>query len=182
MGDLEAHVAEVVERLAEGKVTPFFGAGVNLAVPGRPYPDPWKRGELLPTAMELAQELAAEFEYPLEEGEQPLGAEKITDLTKKELLDLYSCTECGRCQNACPAWNTGKPLSPKLLVMNLRDHLFEEGPRLLEARSTGGAVEKRALSLKKLHVRHLLPPSRSRRLPQPVQASEPFEKSPAAVD
>jgi Fe-S oxidoreductase len=53
------------------------------------------------------------------------GAATITDLTRKELLDLTACTECGRCQAACPAWNTGKPLSPKLLVMNLRDHLFE---------------------------------------------------------
>jgi Fe-S oxidoreductase len=55
----------------------------------------------------------------------PLGARTITDLTRKELLDLTACTECGRCQAVCPAWNTGKPLSPKLLVMNLRDHLFE---------------------------------------------------------
>jgi Fe-S oxidoreductase len=44
-----------------------------------------------------------------------LGAATITDLTWKESLDLYACTECGRCQSACPAWNTGKPLSPKLL-------------------------------------------------------------------
>src|SRR5439155_11705 len=66
-----------------------------------------------------------------------LGAGTIEDLTWKERLDLYSCTECGRCQNACPAWNTGKPLSPKLIVMNLRDHLFEEGPRILNGRSNG---------------------------------------------
>ena len=60
-----------------------------------------------------------------------IGAGKITDLTWKQLLDTYSCTECGRCQSACPAWNTGKPLSPKLLIMDLRDHLFETGPALL---------------------------------------------------
>lgn len=57
-----------------------------------------------------------------------LGAGKITDLSWKQLLDTYTCTECGRCQSACPAWNTGKPLSPKLLIMELRDHLFEQGP------------------------------------------------------
>ncbi len=73
----------------------------------------------------------------LEAGEQSLGAEKVTDLTQKELLDLYACTECGRCQSACPAWNTGKPLSPKLLIMDLRDHLFDEGPRILEALGGG---------------------------------------------
>ncbi len=59
------------------------------------------------------------------------GAGHIEDFTWKQLLDLYSCTECGRCQDACPAWNTGKPLSPKLLVMGLRDNLFESAPRLI---------------------------------------------------
>jgi Fe-S oxidoreductase len=66
-----------------------------------------------------------------------LGAATVEDLTWKEILDTYSCTECGRCQNVCPAWNTGKPLSPKLIVMNLRDHLFQQGPAILDARRTG---------------------------------------------
>ncbi|HEY7660680.1 MAG TPA: (Fe-S)-binding protein [Actinomycetota bacterium] len=70
-----------------------------------------------------------------------LGAASIGDLSWKQTLDLYACTECGRCQSACPAWNTGKPLSPKLLVMNLRDHLFEQGPVELEARRSGESVE-----------------------------------------
>lgn len=65
------------------------------------------------------------------------GAGKVTDLTWKQLLDTFTCTECGRCQSQCPAWNTGKPLSPKLLIMDLRDHLFENGPRLLEAQKAG---------------------------------------------
>jgi Fe-S oxidoreductase len=69
------------------------------------------------------------------------GAATLPDLTRKETLDLYACTECGRCQAACPAWNTGKPLSPKLLVMNLRDHLLAEGPHLLRARGRGETVE-----------------------------------------
>jgi Fe-S oxidoreductase len=59
------------------------------------------------------------------------GAGHIEDFSWKQLLDLYSCTECGRCQDACPAWTTGKPLSPKLLVMGLRDNLFESAPRLV---------------------------------------------------
>ncbi|MGH2737635.1 MAG: Fe-S oxidoreductase, partial [Actinomycetota bacterium] len=54
-----------------------------------------------------------------------LGAATLTDLSQKEILDTFTCTECGRCQEVCPAWNTGKPLSPKLLIMNLRDHAFE---------------------------------------------------------
>jgi Fe-S oxidoreductase len=48
------------------------------------------------------------------------------DLSKKQVLDLFSCTECGRCQEACPAWATGKPLSPKLLIMDLRDRVVAE--------------------------------------------------------
>jgi Fe-S oxidoreductase len=59
------------------------------------------------------------------------GAGHIEDFTWKQLLDLYSCTECGRCQDACPAWTTGKPLSPKLLIMGLRDNLLESSPRLV---------------------------------------------------
>ena len=81
----------------------------------------------------------------LEAGTQTLGAETITDLSRKELLDLYACTECGRCQSVCPAWNTGKPLSPKLLIMNLRDHLFEIGPDLVAAAQRGETVEGVAL-------------------------------------
>ncbi len=51
-----------------------------------------------------------------------LGIGTVADLTWKQRLDLMTCTECGRCQELCPAWNTGKPLSPKLLMMELRDH------------------------------------------------------------
>jgi Fe-S oxidoreductase len=56
-----------------------------------------------------------------------IGAGKVEDLSVKQLLDLVTCTECGRCQDQCPAWATDKPLSPKLLVMDLRDHLFAKG-------------------------------------------------------
>ena len=66
-----------------------------------------------------------------------LGVGKITDLTWKQLLDTFTCTECGRCQSQCPAWNTGKPLSPKLLIMDERDALFEHGPALLAAKREG---------------------------------------------
>jgi Fe-S oxidoreductase len=69
--------------------------------------------------------------------EDAFGAAKVTDLTWKQLLDGFTCTECGRCQSQCPAWTTAKPLSPKLLVMDLRDHLFEQGPRLLAAKRDG---------------------------------------------
>ncbi|MFT4393411.1 heterodisulfide reductase-related iron-sulfur binding cluster [Gordonia lacunae] len=59
------------------------------------------------------------------------GAGKIEDFSWKGWLDFTTCTECGRCQSQCPAWNTGKPLSPKLLIMSLRDHGNAKAPYLL---------------------------------------------------
>jgi len=69
------------------------------------------------------------------------GVATARDLSKKQLLDLYSCTECGRCQEVCPAWNTGKPLSPKLLIMDLRDHVVGIDPASMAA----GTVELQPL-------------------------------------
>ena len=65
------------------------------------------------------------------------GAGKIEDFTWKQMLDLATCTECGRCQSVCPAWTTGKPLSPKLLIMGLRDNMFASADRLLSGESNG---------------------------------------------
>ncbi|MBV7708156.1 (Fe-S)-binding protein [Nocardia nova] len=59
------------------------------------------------------------------------GVGKFEDFSWKGILDVTTCTECGRCQSQCPAWNTGKPLSPKLLIMSLRDHGYAKAPYLL---------------------------------------------------
>ncbi len=59
------------------------------------------------------------------------GVGEMGQFSWKQMLDLVTCTECGRCQEQCPAWNTEKPLSPKLLIMALREHLFESAPVLL---------------------------------------------------
>jgi Fe-S oxidoreductase len=59
------------------------------------------------------------------------GIGKVEDLTWKGLLDLGTCTECGRCQDQCPAWATGKPLSPKQVILDLRDHAFAKAPYIL---------------------------------------------------
>jgi Fe-S oxidoreductase len=67
------------------------------------------------------------------------GAGEITHFTWKQLLDLISCTECGRCQDQCPAWNTGKPLSPKLVIMDLRDNLFGRASTLLATSGGNGS-------------------------------------------
>src|SRR5690349_10163452 len=59
--------------------------------------------------------------------ESTIGIGTIEDFSWKGLLDMATCTECGRCQSQCPAWNTEKPLSPKMLILNLRDHAFARG-------------------------------------------------------
>lgn len=59
------------------------------------------------------------------------GAAKVTDTSWKDALDLYSCTECGRCQALCPAWNTDKPLSPKDLIVDLKKNLYKNKPLIL---------------------------------------------------
>ncbi|HEY0216272.1 MAG TPA: (Fe-S)-binding protein [Cellulomonas sp.] len=71
-----------------------------------------------------------------------LGARAVEDLTWKGLLDVTTCTECGRCQEQCPAWATGKPLSPKLLTLALRDHAAETAPYLRAARAATAAGEE----------------------------------------
>ena len=55
------------------------------------------------------------------------GAKDVTDLTWKNLMDAYSCTECGRCTSACPANTTGKLLSPRKIMMDTRDRMVELG-------------------------------------------------------
>ena len=93
-----------------------------------------------------------DFEDPAEDA--VLGRGKIEDFTWKGYLDFTTCTECGRCQSQCPAWNTGKPLSPKLVIMNLRDHLFAKAPYILgekesplENTAEGGVTESVAKEL-----------------------------------
>jgi len=68
------------------------------------------------------------------------GVGHVEDFTWKQMLDLATCTECGRCQSVCPAWTTGKPLSPKLLIMGLRDNMFASADRLLSGERDGGVA------------------------------------------
>ncbi len=59
------------------------------------------------------------------------GAAKVTDMAWKDALDYYACTECGRCQDLCPAWNTQKPLSPKLIIHDLKENLYRNKAAVL---------------------------------------------------
>lgn len=100
----------------------IFIAPVNVS--GKRLPD--GLGPLLP--ME-SHGKPIDFEDPADD--DVFGRGKIEDFTWKGMLDFATCTECGRCQSQCPAWNTGKPLSPKLVIMDLRDHLFAKAPYLI---------------------------------------------------
>ena len=73
-----------------------------------------------------------------------LGVGSAQDFTWKALLDFETCTECGRCQSQCPAWNTDKPLSPKLLIMDLRDHALAAAPATLarDGKAPEGALKE----------------------------------------
>ncbi len=72
----------------------------------------------------------------------PLGVSKVEDFTWKGLLDFSTCTECGRCQSQCPAWNTDKPLSPKMLITTLRDHSHAKAPWLLATEAQREAMSE----------------------------------------
>ncbi len=76
-----------------------------------------------------------------------LGAGKIEDFTWKGLLDFSTCTECGRCQEQCPAWHTDKPLTPKMVVLNLRNHHHAKAPWLLADEEHRAAAAKELAAL-----------------------------------
>lgn len=71
------------------------------------------------------------------------GVSEVEQYRWRQMLDFYTCSECGRCQEVCPAYNSGTPLSPKLLIMNLRDNLKERGHALTAGLSNG--VMKKSL-------------------------------------
>ncbi|MGB7817259.1 MAG: heterodisulfide reductase-related iron-sulfur binding cluster [Ornithinibacter sp.] len=103
-----------------------LGGAKPLTVNGRPF------------TMEALEEM--------EEG-ATLGVGAVEDFTWKGLLDFSTCTECGRCQSQCPAWNTEKPLSPKLLMMALRDHADAKAPYLRAVAAHDGDTAKAMASV-----------------------------------
>jgi Fe-S oxidoreductase/nitrate reductase gamma subunit len=84
-----------------------------------------------------------DLEKLMEDENAVLGAGSIEHFHKQQLLQTLACTECGRCQDKCPAWNTGKPLNPKLVITQLRDHMFAQADRLIGAQKVGaGSVDQ----------------------------------------
>ena len=75
------------------------------------------------------------------ESAETFGVGQITGFTWKDLFDLYNCTECGRCTSGCPATASGKQLDPKLLILDLQEHLLERGPGLLGRGGHGHAAQ-----------------------------------------
>lgn len=94
-------------------------------VPQVYFSNPQPRGRLTPTP---------DIEGRIERGET-LGVKTAKDFSWKSTLDFYTCTECGRCSDHCPAFNTGKLLSPKHLTMALRDHMYANETALVRAAS-----------------------------------------------
>jgi len=80
-----------------------------------------------------------DLEKLMEDEDAVLGAGIIEQLHHQQLLQTLACTECGRCQDKCPAWATGKPLNPKLIITNLRDSMFAQADRLLGAKAEDGS-------------------------------------------
>jgi Fe-S oxidoreductase/uncharacterized membrane protein YuzA (DUF378 family) len=73
-----------------------------------------------------------------------VGVSSVEQYRRRQMLDFFTCTECGRCQEVCPAHATGLPLSPKRLMMDLRDNLIQRG-EARRSESHNGAVLDRAL-------------------------------------
>jgi Fe-S oxidoreductase len=116
------------------------------------------------------------------------GVATIADLTRKEVVDAFSCTECGRCQDACPAYATGKILSPKLLVMGVRDQVFAQSAEpivgngvpeqmIWDCVTCGACVEACPVSIE--HIDHIVDLRRSRVM---VDSAFPAEAEPMLRD
>ncbi|WP_167202711.1 heterodisulfide reductase-related iron-sulfur binding cluster [Actinomyces respiraculi] len=126
----------VAERIAQA--VPAARTGAKSLGPLAPLTFDGADGERVALNAETMDELDAAMEAAEEEGrELRLGAGRVQDLTWKGLLDFSTCTECGRCQDLCPAWNTGKPLSPKLFTLAVRDHHAAVAPYLAAAAELG---------------------------------------------
>jgi heterodisulfide reductase subunit C len=86
--------------------------------------------EYIGGAEALGEKVMQAFEDP--DNAEPIGTARIEDFSWKAILDFYTCTECGRCSDHCPAHRTGKILSPKQFTIDLRDHLYSREHEFLE--------------------------------------------------
>jgi heterodisulfide reductase subunit C len=108
---------------------------IILAFPNTYYSNLQQKGaftNLTSVTSEVKAMLDPSFTPPPADPNQPMrfGAKEVTDLSWKQLMDAYSCTECGRCTSSCPANQTGKKLSPRKIMMDTRDRLEEVGKNM----------------------------------------------------
>jgi len=97
----------------------------------------------LPNVFFGKQEPLGQLSKPDYETAETYGTSRIDHFTWKQVLDMFSCTECGRCSSNCPATATGKPLAPRQMLLNLRDYLYEHQDEVIEKRvHADGAGEK----------------------------------------
>jgi Fe-S oxidoreductase len=126
------------------------------------------------------------FDVP--DDQMRFGVATIFDLTKKEVMDGFSCTECGRCQDACPAHATGKLLNPKLVIMGVRDAVFAQSDEpilgstvpeemIWDCVTCGACVEACPVSIE--HIDHIVDLRRSRVM---VDSQFPAEAEPMMRD
>ena len=144
-------------------------------------------GERLVRAHARARPLEP-LRFDVPDAELRFGAATVFDLTRKEVLDGFSCTECGRCQDACPAYATGKILSPKLLIMGIRDQVFAQSTEpivgngvpeqsIWDCVTCGACVEACPVSIE--HIDHIVDLRRSRVM---VDSKFPAEAEPMLRD
>ncbi|MBI5513482.1 MAG: (Fe-S)-binding protein [Deltaproteobacteria bacterium] len=111
----------------------------SLEHPGRLRP-------MAPSADALLEKMATALELP-DPSAAPIGVARMAHFSWKSLLDFYTCTECGRCSDNCPAHRTGKLLSPKHLTIDLRDQLYEAQNAVLAKPEAPGEVPLLAVNL-----------------------------------
>lgn len=145
-GGMSEHSLHIIERIGWwGHISMVLGFlnylpyskhfHILLAFPNVYYSNLEPKGEfsnLASVTNEVKAMMDPSFTPPVADPNAPVrfGAKEVTDLSWKQLLDSYTCTECGRCTSACPANITGKVLSPRLIMMKTRDRLEEVGKNI----------------------------------------------------
>jgi Fe-S oxidoreductase len=122
-----------------GRLPPM--APINPA-PGAPAAEGAEAPAASPTYSEALMELVGKASEAADPGALAVGVGRIDHFTWKAILDFYTCTECGRCSENCPAHRTGKILSPKHLTLALRDHLYSREDEVLALKN--GSAKKLA--------------------------------------
>ena len=115
------------------------------------------------------------------EREEPIGFVNVTDLSWKDVLDLYTCTECGRCSDNCPAYTTDKKLSPKHVTLALRDHLFASEAQILYRGTSSEPKPEELGEMQREEMHHAEPPKDAYFVPNRVSELIPNVMDPEVV-